>query len=100
MKQFLVLTVSKSTVVSIIGKLKKYGTCRPTKLSSWARRTLVREANKNQMTTLTELQSSLAEMGEGQQSLQHLANLGFKGEWPDGSHSRTLLHAWSWQKDM
>ena len=35
-----------------------------TKLSNWARRTLVREVNKNPMTTLTEVQSSLAEMGE------------------------------------
>ena len=31
---------------------------------TWARRTLVREVTKNPMTTLTELQSSLAEMGE------------------------------------
>ena len=36
----------------------------PTKLSNWARRTLVREVTKNPMTTLRELQSSLAEMGE------------------------------------
>jgi transposase len=70
-KLFLVLKVSKSSVVSIIGKLKKYGTTqtlpragRPTKLSSWARRTLVRDVTKNAMTPLTELQSSLAEIGE------------------------------------
>ena len=37
---------------------------RPTKLSNQARRTLVREVSKNPMTTLRELQSSLAEMGE------------------------------------
>ena len=35
-----------------------------TKLSNRARRTLVRKVNKNPMTTLTELQSSLVEMGE------------------------------------
>ena len=66
-----VLKVSKSTVVSIIGKLIKYGTTQtlsraghPTKLSNQARRPLVREVTKNPMTTLTELQSSLAETGE------------------------------------
>ena len=37
---------------------------RLTKLSNQARRTFVREVIKNQMTTLTELQSSLAQMGE------------------------------------
>ena len=36
----------------------------PTKLSNWARRTLVKEVTKNPMTTLTELQSFLAEIGE------------------------------------
>jgi hypothetical protein len=65
--------VSKSTVVSIIGKLKQYGTTQtlpraghPTKLSNRkrTRRTLVREVTKNQMTTLTELESALAEKGE------------------------------------
>jgi hypothetical protein len=57
-------------VVSI-GKWEKYVTTqtlpragRPTKLTNLARRTLVREMTKNPMTTLTELQSSLAEMGE------------------------------------
>ena len=35
-----------------------------TKLSKWARRTLVREVTKNTVTSLTELQSSLAEKGE------------------------------------
>ena len=52
-------------------KWKEYGTTqtlpragRPTKLSNQARRTLVREVSKNPMTTLRELQSSLAEMGE------------------------------------
>ena len=55
----------------IIGKLKKYGTTQtlaraglPTKPSNQARRILVREVTKNPMTTLTELQSSLAEMGK------------------------------------
>ena len=63
--------VSKSTVVSIIGKLKKYVTTQtlpragsPTKLSNQPRRTLVREVTQTPMTTLTELQHSLAEMGE------------------------------------
>jgi Mn-dependent DtxR family transcriptional regulator len=47
-----VLKVSKSTVVSIIGKLQTYGN---TNLSNRARRTLVREGIMNPMTTLTEL---------------------------------------------
>ena len=66
-----VLKVPKSTVNSIIRKGKEYETTqtlpragRPTKLSNRARRILVREVTKNQMTTLTEPQSSLAEMGE------------------------------------
>ena len=66
-----VLKVPKSTVSSIIRKWKQYGTTqtlpragRPTKLSNRARSTLVREVTKNPMTTLTEPQSSLAEMGE------------------------------------
>ena len=66
-----VLTVPKSTVSSIIRKWKEYATTqtlpragRPTKLSTWARRTLVRVVIKNLMTTLTELQSFLAEMEE------------------------------------
>ena len=66
-----VLQVPKSTVSSIIRKWKEYVTTLTlpradclTKLSKRARRTLVREVTKNPMTTLTELQSSLAEMGE------------------------------------
>ena len=66
-----VLKVSKSTVSSIIRKWKEYGTTqtlprsgRPTKLSNWARRTLVRKVTKNPITTLTELQSSFAKIGE------------------------------------
>ena len=66
-----VLRIPKSTVSYIIRKWKKYGTTqtlpkagRPTKISNRARRTLVREETKNPMITLTELQSSLAEMGE------------------------------------
>ena len=50
---------------------KKYGTTQTlpragclTKLSNRARRALVREVTKNSMTTLTELQSYLADMGE------------------------------------
>ena len=65
------MKVPKSTVSSIIRKWKEYGTTqtlprdgRPTKLSNWARRTLVREVTKNPMATLTELQSSMAEIGE------------------------------------
>jgi hypothetical protein len=57
-----VLKVSKSTVISIIGKLKKYRTTQtlprpghPTKLSNWARNTSVREVNKNPMNTQAEL---------------------------------------------
>ena len=66
-----VLKVPKSTVSSIIRQWKEHGTTqtlpkagRPTKLSNWARRNFVREVNKNPVTTLTKLQSSLAEMGE------------------------------------
>ena len=65
-----VLKVLKITVSSIIRKGKEHGPIQtlprdgcPTKLSNWAR-TLVRELTKNPMSTLTELQSSLAEMGE------------------------------------
>ena len=54
----IVLKVSKRRVVSIIEKLKKYGTTQTlptagclTKLSNRARRTLVREVTKNPMTT-------------------------------------------------
>ena len=63
------LKVSKSTVS--MRKLKEYGTTqtfpragRLTKLSNRARRTLVKGVTKNPMATLTELQSSSAEMGE------------------------------------
>ena len=66
-----VLKVHKSTVSSIIREWKEYGMTQiipragcPTKVSKWARRTLVREVTKNPITTLTELQNSLAEMGE------------------------------------
>ena len=66
-----VLKVPKSTVSSIIRKWKEDGTTKtlpradsPTKLSNRARRTLVREVTKNPMTTLTELQSSFAKIGE------------------------------------
>ena len=57
------LNVPKSTVSSIIRKWKEDGTPqtlpragRPTKLSNWAKRTLVREVTKNPITTLTELE--------------------------------------------
>ena len=66
-----VLKVPKSTVSYIIRKWKEYETTqtvpragRLIKLSNQARRSLVREVTKNPMTTLTELQSSLAKMGE------------------------------------
>ena len=65
-----VLNVPQSTVSSIIRKWKEYGTTqtlpragRPNKLRNRAR-TLMREVTKNPMITLTELQSSLAEVGE------------------------------------
>ena len=62
------LKVPKSTVSSIIRKWKEYGTTqtlpRAGHLSNWEKRTLVGEVTKNPMTTLTELQSSLVEMGE------------------------------------
>jgi len=54
-------------------------------MSNCARRALVTETPNNPMTTVMELQSSFAEMGEparGQQSLQHFINRGFMGEWP------------------
>ena len=58
-----VLEVPKSTVSSIIRKWKEYGMTQtlpqaacPTKLSYWAKMTLIREVTKNQNTTLTELQ--------------------------------------------
>jgi len=56
-----VLKVPKSTVSFIIRKWKEYGTTqtlpradRPTKMSNWARRTLIREVTNNPMNTLTE----------------------------------------------
>ena len=66
-----VLKDPKCTVSSIIRKLKEYRTTqtlppagRLTKLSNWPRRTMVRDMTKIPMTTQTELQSSLAEVGE------------------------------------
>ena len=66
-----VLKLPKSTVCSIIRKENKYGTTKTlpqaghlTKLSNFARRTLIRELTKNPMTTLTELRSSFTEMEE------------------------------------
>ena len=65
------LKVPKSTVNSIIRKWREDITTQTlpraghlTKLSNRARRTLVREMTNNPMITLTELQRSLAEMGE------------------------------------
>ena len=65
------LKVPKRIVSSIMRKWKEYVTTqtlpragRLTKLSNWVRRTMVREVTKNPMTTLTELQSSLADVGE------------------------------------
>ena len=88
---------SKSTVVSIIKKLKKHGTTQtlpragcPTKLSNRARRTLVREVTQNPMTSLTEPQSFLAEMAEpARRTTVSTAfhQSGFMGEWPAGSYS-------------
>ena len=93
-----VLKVTKSTVSSIIRKWKEKGTNQTlpragclTKLSNQARMILLSQVTKNPMTTLTELQSSLAELGETaereKQCLQHFTNLGFLIEWPDGGHS-------------
>ena len=79
------LRVPKSTVSSIISKGKHYGTTktlpragRLTKLNNQARRTLVKEVTKNPMTTLTELQSYLFEMGEP--GFVAIHKLGFMGE--------------------
>ena len=94
-----VLKVPKSTVRSIIRKQKEYGTPQTlpravclTKLSNWVRRTLVREVSKNPMTTPFWQNYRVPwlrweNLLEGQQSLQHFTNLGFIGEWLDGSHS-------------
>jgi hypothetical protein len=56
-------------MVSIIGEIEKIMETlpragHPTKLSNQARMTLVRVVTKNPLTNLTELKSSLAEMGE------------------------------------
>ena len=100
-----VLKVTKSTVSSIIRKWKEKGTNQTlpragclTKLSNQARMILLSQVTKNPMTTLTELQSSLAELGETaereKQCLQHFTNLSLMGSsspsdrlYPDGSHS-------------
>jgi transposase len=66
------LKIPKNTVVSIILKLKNFGTTKtlprpghPGKLSNRGRKALVREMTKNPIVTLTELQSSsVVEMGE------------------------------------
>jgi hypothetical protein len=65
------LSVPKNTVVSTILKWKEFGTTKTlpragclTKLSNQGRRAMVREVTKNSMLTLTELQSSSAEMEE------------------------------------
>ncbi|KAG2469093.1 TC1A transposase, partial [Polypterus senegalus] len=65
------LNVPMSTVASIICKWKKFETTRtfprdvrPSKLSNWGRRALVREVTKNPMVTLSELQRSSVERGE------------------------------------
>ncbi|KAG2459991.1 TCB1 transposase, partial [Polypterus senegalus] len=65
------LKVPMSTVASIIRKRKKFETTRtlpragrPSKLSDWGRRALVRDVTKNPMVTLSELQRSSVERGE------------------------------------
>ncbi|KAG2465728.1 TC1A transposase, partial [Polypterus senegalus] len=65
------LKVPMSTVASIIHKWKKFETTRtlpragrPSKLSDWGRRALVREVTKNPMVTLLELQRSSVERRE------------------------------------
>jgi len=62
-KQFRVLKVPKSTVHFIIRLFLELAIW-PNEASNRARRTLVMEVTKNPMSTLTERQSSLAEMGE------------------------------------
>jgi transposase len=69
-KIFETLNIPKSTIKSIIKKLKEYGTTtnlpregRPPKLMDQARRALIREATKRPKITLKELQSSTAETG-------------------------------------
>ncbi|KAG2466461.1 TCB1 transposase, partial [Polypterus senegalus] len=65
------LMVPTSTVTSIIRNWKKFETTgtlpragRPSKLSDWGRRALVREVTKNPIVTLSELQRSSVERGE------------------------------------
>ncbi|KAG2469321.1 TC1A transposase, partial [Polypterus senegalus] len=65
------LKVPMSPVASIIHKWKKFETTRtlpragrPSKLSNWGRRDLVREVTKNPMVTLSELQRYSVERGE------------------------------------
>ena len=65
------LDISRSTVQATIRKWKEYGTTanlprhgRPPKLTSQARRALIREAAKRPMVTLEELQRSTAQVGE------------------------------------
>ena len=84
------LKVPKNRVASIILKWKKFGTIKTllravhlAKLSIRGRRALVREATKNPMVTLTELQSSSVEMEEPSRRTTISAAL----EWSDGSHS-------------
>ena len=81
------LKVPKNTVASNIPKWKTFGTTkalpravRPAKLDNRGRKALVREATKNPLATLTELQSSSVEMREPSRStLQHSTNQGFMG---------------------
>ena len=70
-KRYSALKVPMSTVASIICKWKKFGTTRtfpragrPSKLSYWGRRALVRVVTKNPMVTLSKLQRSSVENGE------------------------------------
>ena len=65
------LNIPRSTIKSIIKKWKEYGTTtnlpregRPPKLTDQARRASIRESAKRPKITLTELQSSTAEIGE------------------------------------
>ncbi|KAG2457186.1 TCB1 transposase, partial [Polypterus senegalus] len=65
------LKVPMSTLASIIRKWNKFKTTRtlpragrPSKLSDWGRRALVREVTKKPMVTLSELQRSSVERGE------------------------------------
>ena len=62
--------IPRSTIKSIIKKLKEYGTTTnlpreggPPKLTDQARRSLIREATKRPKITLKELQSSTVEIG-------------------------------------